>query len=167
MPKKRRKAMYQLCSHEKSGGGACGAPALKKKSYCYFHDPRRLLAARAARIRYFLELPLLENRGAIQTAIAEVTSALGHREIDCELGGRLLYALQLASQGKQLGTPLVKQASPRRLRIAPVPGFETIFSTGRPPANPEALAPSTAKRKFFPAARPTTTPIQPKAVCFQ
>ena len=159
--------MYKLCSQAKSEGGPCGAPALKGKSYCYFHDPRRLLAARAARIRYFLEVPLLEHRGAIQAAITEVTRALGDREIDCELGGRLLYALQLASRGKQLGTPLVKQSSPRRLRIAPVPGFEKIFSTGRPPANPATLAPKTAKRNFFPSARPGTTPIRPEALRFQ
>ena len=96
-----------------------------------------------------------------------MTRALGYREIDCELGGRLLYALQLASTGKQLGTPLVKQSSPRRLKIAPVPGFKTIFATGRPPANPESLAPKTAKRNFFPAARPKTTPTSPKEACFQ
>jgi hypothetical protein len=159
--------MYKLCDCTKSGGGNCGAPALKGKSYCYFHDPRRLLAARAARTRYFLELPLLEHRGAVQAAILEVTRALGAREIDCELGGRLLYSLQLASRGKQLGTPLVKQSSPRRLRIAPVPGFEKIFSTGRPPANPATLAPKTAKRNFVPAARPGTTPSPLKVAHFQ
>jgi hypothetical protein len=159
--------MYQLCSHAKSEGGTCGSPALKGKSFCYNHDPRRLRAARAVKIRYFLELPLLEHRGAIQAAISEVTRALGGREIDCELGGRLLYALQLAATGKQLGTPLVKQSSPRRLKIAPVPGFEKIFATGRPPANPESLATSTAKRNFFPAARPTPPPLRPKEACFQ
>ena len=159
--------MYQLCSQTKSEGGPCGAPALKGKSYCYFHDPRRLLAARAARIRYFHEVPLLEHRGAIQAAITEVTRALGWKEIDCQLGGRLLYALQLALCGKQLGTPPVEQSSPRRLKIAPVPGFETIFATGRPPANPAALATSKAKRNFFPAARPTTAPLRAKETCFQ
>ena len=167
MPKKRRKTKYETCKTAKSDGGQCGSPALRGKSYCYFHDPRRLLAARAARIRYFLEVPLLEHRGAVQAAIKEVTRALGDREIDCELGGRLLYALQLASRGTQLGTPPVKQSSPRRLRIAPVPGFQKIFSTGRPPANPATLAPRTAKRNLFPSARIRTTPIQPKGACFQ
>jgi hypothetical protein len=165
--------MYKLCSHAKSAGGTCGSPALKGKSFCYAHDPQRLRAARAVKIRYFLEVPLLEHRGAIQAAISEVTRALGSREIDCQLGGRLLYALQLASQGKQLGTPPVKQSSPRRLKIAPVPGFKKIFATGRPPANPDSLAPSTAKRNFFPAARPTPAPLRPtpvvplKEACFQ
>jgi hypothetical protein len=164
--------MYELCRRAKSGGGKCGSPALKGKSFCYNHDPCRLRAARAVKIRYFLEVPLLEHRGAVQAAITEVTRALGWREIDCQLGGRLLYALQLALTGKQLGTPPVKQASPRRLKIAPVPGFEKIFATGRPPANPPALANSTAKRNFFPAARPATaTPHLPvpaaKETCFQ
>ncbi len=157
--------MSQLCGRAKSGGGNCGSPALKGKSYCYSHDPERLREARE--VRYFLEVPLLEHRGAIQAAISEVTRALGYREIDCQLGGRLLYALQLASSGKQLGTPPVEKSSPRRLKIAPVPGFEKIFATGRPPANPETLTPKPAKRKFFPAARPTTTPIRAKQAYFQ
>ena len=99
--------MYELCGRTKPGGGKCESPALKGKSFCFNHDPRRLRAARAVKIRYFLELPLLEHKGAIQAAITEVTRALGWKEIDCELGGRLLYALQLASTGKQLGTPPV------------------------------------------------------------
>jgi hypothetical protein len=164
--------MYELCKRAKSGGSKCGSPALRGKSFCYNHDPRRLRAARAVKIRYFLEVPLLEHRGAVQAAITEVTRALGYKEIDCQLGGRLLYALQLALTGKQLGTPLVKQASPRRLKIAPVPGFDKIFAIGRPPANPAAPATSAAKRNFFPAARPATaTPHLPvlaaKETCFQ
>jgi hypothetical protein len=159
--------MYELCRRAKSGGGKCGSPALKGKSFCYNHDPRRLRAARAVKIRYFLEVPLLEHRGAIQAAIYEVTRALSWKEIDCELGGRLLYALQLAATGKQLGTPLVKQSSPRRLKIAPVPGFKTIFTTGRPPANLATPVNLTAKRNFFPAARPDIAPLPAKQPCFQ
>ena len=164
--------MYELCRRAKSGGGKCGSPALRGKSFCYNHDPRRLRAARAVKIRYFLEVPLLEHRGAVQAAITEVTRALDWKEIDCQLAGRLLYALQLAATGKQLGTPLVKQASPRRLKIAPVPGFERIFATGRPPANPATLATTAAKRNFFPAARPTAAPLHSpplaaKESCFQ
>ena len=155
--------MYELCGRTKPGGGKCGSPALKGKSFCFNHDPRRLRAARAVKIRYFLELPLLEHKGAIQAAITEVTRALGWKEIDCELGGRLLYALQLASTGKQLGTPSVTQSSPRRLKIAPVPGFEKIFATGRPPANQATPAASPAKRNFFPAARPKGAVLRPKA----
>jgi hypothetical protein len=155
--------MYELCGRNKPGGGKCGSPALKGKSFCYYHDPRRLRAARAVKVRYFLELPLLEHEGAIQAAITEVTRALGWKEIDCQLGGRLLYALQLASREKQLGTPPVTQSSPRRLKIAPVPGFKKIFATARPPANPDALATSTAKRNFFPAARPKAPVPRPEA----
>ena len=155
--------MTELCKRAKSGGGKCGSPALNGKSFCYNHDPRRQRSAAAVKIRYFLEIPLLEHRGAIQTAISEVTRALGRKEIDCALGGRLLYALQLAATGKQLGTPPLIQSSPRRLKIAPVPGFDKIFATGRPPANPEPLATTRAKRNFFPAARPRTAPLSAPA----
>ena len=142
--------MYELCGRTKPGGGKCGSPALKGKSFCFNHDPRRLRAARAVKIRYFLELPLLEHKGAIQAAITEVTRALGWKEIDCQLGGRLLYALQLASTGKQLGTPPVTQSSPRRLKIAPVPGFEKIFATGRPPGKPRHPRHFNRETELFP-----------------
>jgi hypothetical protein len=128
--------MIELCGRTKNGGGKCESPALKGKSFCYYHDPSRQRRAQAVKVRYFLELPLLEHRGAIRAAIAETTQALANHEIDCAHGGRLLYALQLASIGKKLGTPPVKQSSPRYLKIAPAPGLTRIFSTAKQPLNP-------------------------------
>ncbi len=155
--------MYELCGRTKPGGGKCESPALRGKSFCYYHDPRRLRRAKAVKVRYFLELPMLETEGAVRAAISETVQALARKEIDTKHGGKLLYALQLAWNGKQLGTSPVKQSSPRRLKIAPVPGFEKIFATGRPPANQATPAPSPAKRNFFPAARPATAVLRPKA----
>ena len=51
--------MFEICRRAKSEGGKCGSPALKGKSFCYNHDPRRLRAARAVKIRYFLEVPAI------------------------------------------------------------------------------------------------------------
>jgi hypothetical protein len=121
--------MYELCGRTKPGGGKCASPALRGKSFCYYHDPSRLRRARAVKVRYFLEIPLLEHRGAIRAALSETIQALGRHEIDCELGGRLLYALQLAWNGQQPGTSPVKQASPRYIKIARTPGFTKIYST--------------------------------------
>jgi hypothetical protein len=146
--------MNELCRRAKAGGGICGSPASKGKSFCYHHDPSRKRRARVVKVRYFLELPILGDDQEVQEAIAEVTRALGWKEIGCELGGRLLYALQLTQRGKQLGKPPVVKPLTRRLKIAPVPGCDRVFATGRPPANPDALAVPTSRRNFFPAARP-------------
>ncbi len=155
--------MYELCGRTKPRGGKCESPALRGKSFCYYHDPRRLRSANAVKVRYFLELPMLETEGAVRAAISETVQALARKEIDTQYGGRLLYALQLAWNGKQLGTSPVKQSSPRRLKIAPVPGFEKIFATGRPLANQASPAASSAKRNFFPAARPKAAAPRPEA----
>ena len=41
--------MYELCGRTKPGGGKCASPALKGKSFCYYHDPRRLHRAKAVK----------------------------------------------------------------------------------------------------------------------
>ena len=92
--------------------------------------------------------PMLETEGAVRAAISEtVPRPLARKEDRHQTRGKLLYALQLAWNGKQLGTSPVTQSSPRRLKIAPVPCFEKIFATGRPPAKPGVTpAASPAKR---------------------
>jgi hypothetical protein len=125
--------VIELCGRTKNGGGKCEAAALRGKSFCYYHDPRRLHRAKAVKVRYFLEVPLLEHRGAIRAAISETVDALARNEIDCQHGGRLLYALQLARSGKKQGTSPVKQSSPRYIKIARAPGLTKIFSTARQP----------------------------------
>jgi hypothetical protein len=135
MPKKAEETMVELCGRATKAGGKCEAVALKGKSFCYYHDPHRLRRAKAAKVRYFLELPLLAHRGALVAAISQVVHALSSNEIDSELGGKLLYALQLAANRKRLGTSPITQASPAYLRIAPVPGLARIYrSAPRPEA---------------------------------
>jgi hypothetical protein len=123
--------MNAECRHIKTDGRKCGSPAQRGEYYCYYHHPKHLRAARAVKPRYFLEVPLLEHRGAIRAAIAETLRALADGEIDVKLAGRLLYALQLTTSEKK-GTPLVEQSSPRYLKIAPVPGFAKIYTTEKP-----------------------------------
>jgi hypothetical protein len=125
--------MYELCGRTKPGGGKCASPALKGKSFCYYHDPSRQHRAKAVKVRYFLELPMLETEGAVRAAISETVQALARKEIDTKHGGRLLYALQLAWNGKQLGTSPATQSSPHYIKIARAPGFTQIYSTRKEP----------------------------------
>jgi hypothetical protein len=124
--------MTRLCGRTRKEGGKCEAVALRGKPFCYYHDPRRLRRAKAFKVRYFLEVPLLEHGGAIQAAISEVVHSLARNEIGTRLGGQLLYALQLASTGNKPGESPVTQASPGYTRIAPLPGFAAIYCTKRP-----------------------------------
>jgi len=121
--------MYELCGRTKPTGGACESPALKGKSFCYFHDPSRQRRAKAVKVRYFLELTMLESDGAVRAALSETLQALAENEIDSKLGGRLLYALQLAHIGTKEGASPTQQASPRFIRIARTSGLTKVYST--------------------------------------
>ena len=97
------------CEHVKSNGEFCGSPALRGRSYCYFHLThigRRLRAERnqarteaqppeSSAVR--LELPPFEDRNAIQIALMQVVDALLDNRIDTKRAGQVLYALQTAS----------------------------------------------------------------------
>jgi hypothetical protein len=89
--------MVPECRHIKTSGGKCGSPALRGKPYCYFHARLKQRAARIASPYLALELPPLEDRGAIQIALGEIVSALADHRLDAKRAGILLYALQIAS----------------------------------------------------------------------
>ena len=89
--------MVPECRHIKTSGGKCGSPALRGKPYCYFHSRLKERTARTSRPYFVLQLPRLEDRGAIQLAIDEVVTALAAESIDTKRAGMLLYALQIAS----------------------------------------------------------------------
>jgi hypothetical protein len=89
--------MVPECRHIKTSGGKCGSPALRGKPYCYFHARLKERAARQPSPYLAIELPPLEDRGAIQLALGEVVSALADHRIDTRRAGLLIYALQVAS----------------------------------------------------------------------
>ncbi len=73
--------MVQECRHIKTDGVKCGSPALRGKSHCFYHNPTRTSARRAARARFFLELPLLEHPGAVQAAVREIFQVLADNRV--------------------------------------------------------------------------------------
>src|SRR5271170_2913305 len=92
--------MVQECRYIKTDGAKCGSPALRGNSHCYYHNPARASARRAARARFFLELPLLEHPGAVQAAVREICQVLGDSNVFFRPAMRLLYALQFAIREK-------------------------------------------------------------------
>jgi hypothetical protein len=80
-------------------GANCDAPSLKDKPYCYFHTRlHRLTAQPPIGVMDDFRLPVLEDRSAIQIALAQVLDALCCGNIDTRKAGLLLYALQIGSQ---------------------------------------------------------------------
>ncbi len=95
--------MTRHCEHVKANGHFCGSPAMRGRSYCFFHiiDIGRRLRLQ----RYFdhglqapaIELPLLEDAASIQLALVQVTDALLKGTLDRKTAGLVLYSLQTAS----------------------------------------------------------------------
>ncbi len=90
---------YQ-CRHIFTDGHRCGSPCLRHEELCYYHHTTRRPiddpAQRRGRQAQF-DLPLPEDRGAIQCAIGEVILRIARNQIDPKRAGLLLYGLQIAS----------------------------------------------------------------------
>ncbi len=91
--------MKHGCRHIMPNGANCHAVALRGKPYCYFHTRlHRFTAEPPIGVMDDLRLPVLEDRTAIQIALAQVLDALCSSRIDTRKAGLLLYALQIGSQ---------------------------------------------------------------------
>jgi hypothetical protein len=99
--------MTPECRHIKTSGGKCGSPALRGQPFCYFHSRLRERTARLPRAFEALELPPLEDRGAIQLAISEIVTAVANYRMDHKRAGVLLYALQIASHNAKNSEEIV------------------------------------------------------------
>jgi len=90
---------YQ-CRHIFTDGHRCGSKCLRHEEFCYYHHTSRRPIAdvkgRIARETQF-DLPLAEDRSAIQACIGEVIRRIARNEIDPKRAGLLLYGLQTAS----------------------------------------------------------------------
>jgi len=140
------------CRHIKTDGRKCHGMAMRGEYYCYAHHPKRRQPApsiRTIKPRYFLELPFLDDHGAIQAALSEIYHAIQRKEINVKLAGQLLYALQLTTSKKTGWSPII-QASPRYLKVAPVPGFTKLYCTERNQDSPLAEAATDAFAIAYP-----------------
>jgi hypothetical protein len=100
-------------------GAKCQAPALQGKPYCYFHTRlHRFTAEPPIGVMDTFRLPVLEDRSAIQVALAQILDALCSSRIDTRKAGLLLYALQIASQNVE-----------RDISIIPMTTVESITHT--------------------------------------
>jgi hypothetical protein len=117
--------LYYECRHIMHNGARCHSPALRDTDYCYFHTT---LHNRASQLRTFraktpkqaepLDLPILEDRSAIQVALTRIVERLCSSDLESRRAGLLLYALQIAAQNVE-----------RKTDILPFRGVEAVYHT--------------------------------------
>jgi hypothetical protein len=90
--------MYMACRHIKPNGLRCKSPALKDNPFCYYHSRLHNLGKEPYGKYGPMRLPVPEDSASIQLSIAKISDALINDRIDTKRAGRLLYALQIASQ---------------------------------------------------------------------
>jgi hypothetical protein len=90
--------MYLACRHIKPNGLRCKSPALKGNAFCYYHARLHTLGKEPYGKFGPMRLPVPEDAASIQLSIAQISDALINDRIDAKRAGRLLYALQIASQ---------------------------------------------------------------------
>src|SRR5271163_2719373 len=107
---------YQ-CRHIFTDGHRCASPCLRQEDLCYYHHTTRRPVAnprqRRSR-RSTFDLPLPEDRSAIQQSIGEVLRRIASNDIDPRRAGLLLYGLQIASLN------LPKPTTQRNARPEPI-----------------------------------------------
>jgi hypothetical protein len=94
----------RFCSHIRQDGTRCGAPALRRKSLCKFHqsladrEKRRLEACKRLGITndFCVDLPSIEDRASAMIAINEVLQCLALGLIDRITARTHLFAIRLA-----------------------------------------------------------------------
>jgi hypothetical protein len=91
--------VFNLCRHIKPNGLKCNSPALRSKSYCYYHDALyRVRNPSASDHEAPLNLPSLEDVSGIQLAVQEVLAALSSTRIDSQRATVILRGLELAGR---------------------------------------------------------------------
>jgi hypothetical protein len=99
---------FPLCRHTKTNGRRCKSPALKARSYCYFHQrthQRHNPASSRPLPGPHVDLTALEDRESIQAALSVVVNALATGNLETERATALLYGIQLASSNTSSPAP--------------------------------------------------------------
>jgi hypothetical protein len=89
------------CRHIKVNGTQCGSPALRKKSFCFYHQQNHPLTVECYSEGEYatgeINLPTFEDAHSIQTVIRQVVQMVLQKRIERKTASLLLYALQIAS----------------------------------------------------------------------
>jgi hypothetical protein len=110
--------MALLCRHIMPNGTRCHSPVLRGTHFCYFHTRLHRFAAEKAQGKQEpIEIPVLEDRSAIQVALAQVLNGLASAKLDPRRAGLFLYGLQIASQNVQRNGDIVPMSAVSSLTL--------------------------------------------------
>jgi len=89
------------CRHVKVNGTQCGSPAVRSKSFCFYHQQHRPILAECYSDGEYatgeILLPVFEDAHSVQSVIRQVMQMLLQKRIERKTASLLLYALQIAS----------------------------------------------------------------------
>ena len=89
------------CRHVKVNGTQCGSPAVRSKSFCYYHQQHRPILAECYSDGEYstgeILLPVFEDAHSVQTVLRKVVQMVLQKRIERKTASLLLYALQIAS----------------------------------------------------------------------
>jgi hypothetical protein len=128
------------CQHIKVSGTQCGSPALRKNSFCFYHQQNRPLTVECYSGEQYatgeIVLPVFEDAHSIQTVIRQVVQMILQKRIERKTASLLLYALQIASSNlkrMELETPQPAEV----VTDLETMNLETIdLETGQTPVEP-------------------------------
>jgi hypothetical protein len=92
--------MVKGCRHIMPNGLLCKSPALRERSYCYFHQNLHAVthaAKQKKRQDRTFEIGSIEDAAGIQIALTQVADAMASSRINRREAGTMLYGLHLAS----------------------------------------------------------------------
>jgi len=92
--------MLKGCRHIMPNGLLCKSPALRDRSYCYFHQNLHATlrdSREKKREDDTIQFASIEDAAGIQIALTQVVDAMNAYRINRRHGGTLIYGLHLAS----------------------------------------------------------------------
>ena len=100
------------CRHIFTDGHRCGSPTLREQPFCYYHHTSRPPVHHPRPVDSSFDLPVPEDRSAIQAGIGEILRRLAANVLDTKRAGLMLYALQIASLNLPRTKPAVEPSTP-------------------------------------------------------
>src|SRR6266853_757693 len=147
------------CRHIKVNGTQCGSPAVRSKSFCYYHQQHRpILAECYSDIEYAtgeILLPVFEDAHSVQSVIRQVMQMLLQKRIERKTASLLLYALRIASSN--LKRMELEKPQPEQVVIDVV----TPLKYEPPIAAPELTEEELTEEEARETAEEASAPAQP------
>src|SRR6202171_5608855 len=175
------------CRHIKVSGTQCGSPAVRSKSFCFYHQQHRPIVAECYSDGEYstgeILLPVFEDAHSVQSVIRQVVQMVLQKRIERKTASLLLYALQIASsnlkrmelekpQPEQVVTDLEPVVDPHEAWQAPIARSGETARETSPSASPtngdqkvsevsgEDLPPGTIQACYRPEPRTQNRPRQ-------